>query len=111
MARWRLAAGIAVLLALAGFCGLLFRPYLQNWRLQQYIEQIAFDEGKKGQDPAVYTAAVADQASRLGLPVPVDHIRVTKSEGGVFIEARYFVRVDLLVYTVDLHFRPAAGVR
>ncbi len=111
MARWRVAAGIAVLLALAGFCGLLFRPYLQNWRLQQYIEQMAFDESRRGQDVAAYVVAVANQASRLGLPVPVDHIRVTKSEDGVYIEARYFVRVDLLLYTVDLHFRPSAGVR
>ncbi len=111
MARWRVAAGIAVLVALLGFCGLLFRPYYQNWKLQSYMEEIAFDANRLQQPEGAFVAAVADKASQLGLPAGIDQVKVKKSENGVFIEVRYFVRVDLLLYTVDLHFRPSAGAR
>ena len=111
MARWRLIAGIAVLVALVGFCALLFRPYLQNWKLQSYMEAVAFDAQRLAQPEGAFIAAVADKAAQLGLPAGMDQVRVKKSESGGFIEVRYFVRVDLLLYTVDLHFRPSAGAR
>jgi hypothetical protein len=111
VARWRVAAGIAVLVALLGFCGLLFRPYYQNWKLQSYMEEIAFDANRLQQPEGAFVAAVADKAAQLGLPAGIDQVKVKKSESGVFIEVRYFVRVDLLLYTVDLHFRPSAGAR
>ena len=111
VARWRIAAAIAILVALALFCGLLFRPYLQNWKLQSYLEQIAFDAEKQKQPVELLAAEVAEQAARLGLPVGVDQVRVTKNSAGMYVEARYFVRVDLGLYTVDLHFRPSAGAR
>lgn len=111
VAAWRLAAGVAVLLALAGFCILLAHPYLQNWKLQSYVEQLAFEQIRAPTPPEVVAATVANRAAQLGIPVHVDQIRVTKSAAGTYIEARYSVRVDMLFYTVDLHFRPSAGVR
>lgn len=111
LARWRLAAGIAILAALLGFCALLFQPYLQNWRLQRYLEELAFDPQRQTQGIEVTQAAVAERAARLGLPVRLDQIRVRQNPNGVFLEAAYVVRVELLLYTVDLHFRPSAGAR
>lgn len=97
--------------ALIGFCALLFHPYLQNYKLQSYMEEIAFDPQRAQQPEDAFVAAIADRAAQLGLPVGIDQVRVRKSENRVFVEARYFVRVDLMLYTVDLHFRPAAGSR
>lgn len=104
-------AGIAVLAALFGFCALLFQPYYRNYQLQSYIEQVAFDANRAQMPEGAFVAAVADKAAQLGLPAGMDQVRVRKSENGVYIEVRYFVRVDLLLYTVDLHFRPSAGAR
>ncbi|MBI3681538.1 MAG: hypothetical protein HY235_14230 [Acidobacteria bacterium] len=83
MALSRRIAGIAVLVALVFFCV----------------------------PPEVLAAAVAERAARLGLRLTADQVRVYRSDAGAYIEGRYAVRVDLFVYTVDLHFRPAAGAR
>jgi hypothetical protein len=111
VASWRVVLGIAVLTALVAFTALLSGPYYRNWKLQRYLEETAFSAEAKSSSGDLVGAAVADQAARLGLPVRTEQIRVTRSDGGLYIEARYFVRVDLLLYTVDLHFRPSAGVR
>lgn len=100
-----------VLAALAGFCLLLVRPYYQNWQLQQDLERLAFDPKNQNADPAMLAAEIVNRSAQLGLPVRLDQVRIHRSEAGLFIELRYFVRVELLVYTVDLHFRPKAGVR
>lgn len=110
-AAWRVIAGLLVLAALAGFCVLLTQPYYRNWQLQQFVEKVAFDQTRHEQTPEMIEAEVANAASQLGLPVSTSQIKVTRSEAGTYIELRYFVRVDLFVYTVDLHFRPSAGVR
>lgn len=110
-ARWRVALGLAVLGALIFFCVLLVNPYVENWRLQQYIEQAAHDPAMQSAPPEAFAAAVADRAASLGIPLPFNQVRVTRSANGTFVEARYFVRVDLKLYTVDLHFRPSAGAR
>lgn len=104
-------AGTLVLAALAGFCVLLARPYYHNWQLQQFVEQVAFDQNRQQLEPGIVAAEIANQAAQLGLPLSSDQIRIHRSQAGTYIELRYFVRVDLLVYTVDLHFRPSAGVR
>jgi hypothetical protein len=111
VARWRLVLALAVLAALVTFCGLLFGPYYRNWKLQGFLEGIAFDAGRAANPEGVFQAEVANEAARLGIPVGSDQIRVSKREQGVYLEARYIVRVDLYLYTVDLHFRPSAGVR
>lgn len=106
-----MALAVAIVAALAAFCILLFRPYLQNWRFQNYLEQKAFDTATAAQTDVMVRTDVLDQAARLGLPVSGDQVRVVKSATATYIEVRYFVRVDMPLYTVDLHFRPGAGVR
>jgi hypothetical protein len=40
-----------------------------------------------------------------------DNVRIQRTSDRVQIDVRYFVRVDLPLYTVDLHFYPGAGSR
>lgn len=94
-------------LALMGI--LLLPPYFDNWKLQQYVSAVARDPASKGRPDDLLRALVLDKAGELGLPVHVADVHVTRPGGGVKIEVLYVVRVDLPVYTVDLHFRPGAG--
>ncbi len=110
VASWRIVLGLAVLAALIGFAALLSGPYYRNWRLQRFLEETAYSAAATPA-PELIGANIAEQAARLGIPVRSDQIRVSRSDRGLYLEARYIVRVDLLLYTVDLHFRPSAGVR
>jgi hypothetical protein len=96
-----------VLLALVGFA--LLPPYIANFQFQQYLNSLVGD-------PAIATVAVAQvkdrvvaKASSLGIPLAQQDVHVTKTESEFKIEVLYLVRVDLKAYSVDLHFRPAAG--
>jgi hypothetical protein len=103
--------GIAVLAALVAFSALLSGPYYRNWKLQRFLEETAFAADSSTRSTDLIGAGVAEQAARLGVPVRTEQIRVSRTDRGLYLEARYVVRVDLFLYTVDLHFRPAAGVR
>jgi hypothetical protein len=54
---------------------------------------------------------VLHKARELDLPVRPDNVRIIRSPEGLRIDVRYFVRVTLPGYTVDLHFYPGAGSR
>ena len=105
----RLCGGIGVLCALATFAVMLLPPYLHNFQFQQFLEQVIRDPQRAGSPDAVLEVAVLDKAAQLGLPVKSGQIRITHAGDQTRIEVLYFVRVDLPLYTVDLHFRPAAG--
>jgi hypothetical protein len=105
---WRVAAGIGVLVLMAAIGILLVPPYIENWKLQSFINQIAQDPATAQKTPEIVRANVVDKAASLGLPVHTDDVRVTRSGDALKIEVLYIVRIDLPIYTVDLHFRPAA---
>ncbi len=105
--RWRNAAGIAVLVIMAAIAVLLVPPYIQNWKLQSFINQMALDPATAQKSPDIVRANIVDRAASLGLPVHTDDVRVTKSGDALKIDVLYIVRIDLPIYTVDLHFRPA----
>jgi Domain of unknown function (DUF4845) len=105
---WRVAAGIAVLLAMVAIGVLLIPPYVENWKLQSFINQLAEDPAIAQKPPEMIRANIVDKAASLGLPVRADDVRVTKSGDAYHIDVLYIVRVDLPIYTVDLHFRPKA---
>jgi len=102
--RWRIVAGIAVLAALAGMAALLLPPYFDNWKLQQYLNDLAADPAPR--QPEIVRANVLNKAAQLGLPVHTDDVRVTKSGDTLKVQVLYIVPVNLGVYSVDLHFRP-----
>ena len=105
---WRVAAGVGVLLVMAAMGVLLIPPYAENWKLQGFLNQMAQDPATAQKTPETVRANIVDKAASLGLPVHIDDVRVTKSGDGMKIEVLYIVRIDLPIYTVDLHFRPAA---
>lgn len=111
VARWRIAAAIGVLAALAGF-GVLFLPiYVDNLRLQSYVAEITQSASANPRTDDQLKAAVVTKANELHLPVKADNVHVEHRPEGLRIDVRYFVRVTLPGYTVDLHFYPGAGSR
>jgi hypothetical protein len=105
----RLIAGTAFLLILVVLGVLLIPPYAANWRLQSYINDLADDpETAKTSAQAVRTK-VLNQAAGLGLPVHSEDVQVSTAQGVIDIGVLYIVHVDVVGYTIDLHFRPTAG--
>jgi hypothetical protein len=107
--RWRIAAAIAVLAALFGF-GALFSPiYLHNLELQNYVADLTHDADTVHKPDEALRGNVLKKAGELNLPVKADNVHIERSPDGLRIDVRYFVRVSLPFYTVDLHFYPGAG--
>lgn len=109
--RWRIAAGVAVLLALLGFAALFAPIYVRNLELQDYVSGMTHRAGSQTQPDDVLRSQVLDKAHTLELPVKEDDVHITRPPEGMRIDVRYFVRVDLPGYTVNLHFYPGAGSR
>ena len=105
----RLAAGVAVLLVLALIGIVLIPPYVANWKLQRYVNELIDDPATAGRSPAAVQSQVLNRAASLGLPLHAEDIQVRQSHNALGITALYVVHVDIAGYTVDLHFRPAAG--
>ena len=109
--RWRIAAAIAVLAALAGF-GALFTPiYLHNLELQRYVADLTRNVSTRAQSDDSVRDNVLKKAGELNLPVKADNVHIERTAENVRVDVRYFVRVSLPFYTVDLHFYPGAGSR
>jgi len=109
--RWRIAAAVLVLAALLGF-GILFAPtYLGNLKLQSYVAEITRRVDSRTATDEMVRQDVLKKALELNLPIKADNVQIVRSQGGLRIDVRYFVRVTLPGYTVDLHFYPGAGSR
>jgi len=105
----RVAAGILVLVGLAGVGLVLVPPYAANWKLQRYLNELIDDPATAGQSPDAVRAKVLSKASALALPLKSQDVQVAPSGNALRIDALYVVHVDIAGYSVDLHFRPAAG--
>jgi hypothetical protein len=109
--RWRIAAAVMVLAALLGF-GIMFAPiYAGNLKLQTYVAEITQRVDNRNQSDESLRQNVLNKARELDLPVTADNVHITRSAGGLRIDVRYYVRVTVPGYTVDLHFYPGAGSR
>jgi hypothetical protein len=111
VSRVRVLAGIGVLAALVLIGIRLLPAYIHNFEFQRHLEEISKDRSNLGSPAELVRVKVLERAARMGLPVTAEQVRVAPAEGRTRIEVRYFVRVDLPLYTVDLHFRPSAGGR
>ena len=109
MNRARLIAALAVVGILIYVAVMLSEPYFDNWELQQYLDSFIADASNRARPDGVLEATVADHAAKLGIPVSPGEVHVLRAGDSLRIEVRYAVRVDLPLYTVDLHFRPGAG--
>jgi hypothetical protein len=111
MPRLRIAAAVLILIGLAIMGARLLPIYLDNMRLQSYVERITQNADNLTRPDDALRVAVLDKAAFLGLPVKAENVRIKRSEETVRIDVRYIVRVDFPMYTVDLHFYPGAGSR
>ena len=103
----RVGLGVAILAALAFMLALLTPAYWRNWQFRQDLETIVAERASSAVPSDVIRAEVRDRAAQRAIPVEHGDIRVTgPANGHLDIEVLYFVRVDLGVYTADLHFRP-----
>ena len=109
--RWRIAAAAVVLAALVAFTAMFAPIYLRNLELQNFVSGVAQGVENRTNSDDVLRTWVLDKAHALDLPVKEDNVQVIHSREGVRIDVRYFVRVTLPGYTVDLHFYPGAGSR
>jgi hypothetical protein len=109
--RWRIVAASAVLAALLAFTAMFAPIYYRNLELQNFVSGVAQRVENQTNSDDVLRTWVLDKAHELDLPVKEDNVHVIRSKEGVRIDVRYFVRVTLPGYTVDLHFYPGAGSR
>jgi hypothetical protein len=109
--RWRIAAAVVILAGLAGFLAMFAPIYLRNLRLQRYVSGLTQTVETTRKSDDLLRTQVLDKAHELNLPVAADNVHIRRSADAVQIDVRYFVRVDLPGYTVDLHFYPGAGSR
>jgi hypothetical protein len=109
--RWRIAAAAFVLIVL-GYFGVLLAPiYFRNYELQQYVDEITRRVENAQRSDDLLRTWIVEEAAALELPVKAGNVHIGRSAAGLRIDIRYVVRVNLPVYTVDLHFKPGAGVR
>ena len=109
--RWRIAAG-CLILAILLLAAALFTPlYLRNLALQNFVAGITHDVKNQEKPDGILRTWVLEKAEQLELPVMEDNVHIMRAPDGMRIDVRYSVRVNLPLYTVDLHFYPGAGSR
>ncbi len=98
----RRVLAILCLLVLAAVAAASVRPYWRNYQIQTAMRQ------HSDAPDDVVRARVADRAAQLGIALDPGLIRIRRQGTGRAIEAAYGQRLDLLLYTTELHFRPQA---
>ena len=103
-------SGVLLILVVAAILFAAFKllpPYVDNYRLQDSLENIA--------RTATYSSTATDtdirkqvreEARLIGVPLDDKQIAVQKQGTEVNISVRYGLTVDLLVRQVDLEFNP-----
>lgn len=109
VSRWRIAAGALVIAGLGLFGVLLAPVYLRNFELQSYVDRMTHSVESRTQSDDVLRTRVLEKAASLGLPVKEDNVHIRRTGNRMRVDVRYVVRVDLPLYTVDLHFYSGAG--
>jgi hypothetical protein len=110
--RWRIAAAVVTLTGLLLLAARITPIYLRNRQFDSAVSELAREQGGRAQsddaDDAL-RARVVEKAQALALPVAAGDVRIVRRPDGTRIDVRYFVRVDLPGYTVDLHFHSGGG--
>jgi hypothetical protein len=98
-----------VLVALVVMGVRLVPIYVHNIELQQFVEDLAHGGNAPSISDDILRTRVLDKSADLDLPVKADNVQIQRQPGSVHIVVRYAVRVDMPLYTVNLHFYPGAG--
>jgi len=109
--RWRIAAGIAVLVAMAGLLAVFSPIYLHNLELQNFVAGLTQAVDARNRPDAELRLQILQKARTLALPVTEDNVQIIRSQETLRIDVRYLVPVKLPGYAVNLHFYPGAGSR
>jgi hypothetical protein len=107
--RWRIAAAVLILAGLVFFLATFAPYYLRNLKMQSFVSEITRQVENKANSDEVLRAWVLEKARQLELPITEDEVHVTHPLDGLRIDVRYFVKIDVPGYTVNLHFYPGAG--
>jgi len=111
VAWWRIAAAVAVLVAMAGFGVMVVPVYARNRQLQRLVDELTQRVESRRQGEDALRQEVLRRAGELGIPLAATNVQVNQSPAGVGIHVRYSVPVSLPGYKVDLHFHPGADSR
>jgi len=105
MPRWRIWLALGILGVFLAALLWLAPVYVRHYRFERAVDRLMAEPGLAERPVELVQVAVAARAAALGIPLKPEQLRVARSAGRLEVEIRYFVRLDLPVYTVDLHFR------
>jgi hypothetical protein len=100
----RTLLGILLAAALVYVIAMLIPPYFQNARFQRFLD----GEVSKPVPPEMLKAEIVNRAAQMGLPLREGDVQITPAGNGLKVDIVYINRVDLKLYTVDLHFHLSA---
>ena len=80
--------------------------YINNYELQNYLEEQTPFWVTQHASSDVVRARVLAKAQDLDLPISKDDVQVEASQAKVVVTIDYTIPVDLKVYTLNLHFTP-----
>ena len=109
--RWRVGAAVLILAGLAFFLAMFAPYYFRNLELQRFVSEMTRRVENQTRSDNVLRTWVVEKARQLELPITEDEVHITHPADGIRIDIRYFVKVDVPGYTVNLHFYPGAGSR
>ena len=107
-------SGLVLLLVVAAIIFVSYKllpPYIDNYQLQDSIQNLSRTATYNRLTEADIRNQVLDAAQELGIPLDQQQVVVQKSGSTVNIAVQYYVPVDLLVHQMDLQFAPSAGNR
>lgn len=83
--------------------------YWRNREFQGFLDQLAGAPQVRAWSEDSLRQRILTSAHSEGIALRPGDLRVTRTAAGWRIETYYLARVDLLVYEVQLHFRPSAA--
>jgi hypothetical protein len=108
---WRLLAAIFMLCGMAAVLISLAPVYFENFRLQQFVGDLAGRSDSKTTPDDALRTTVLDRAHQLELPVAPGDVHITHPDGKLHLDMKYAVQKNFRLYQVDLHFHPGATSR
>ena len=109
--RWRIAAGVTVLLLMLLFAVVLVPVYIHNLQLQSFVASLTRSASSRSIDDDSLRGLVLAKAQSLHLAVKAPDVHIIHAADGTHVAVRYFVTVSLPGYTANLHFGPGGPSR
>jgi cell division protein FtsL len=107
--RFKTLLSLALLAAIIFIAIKTLPAYVNNYQLQDHIRQLAIQLAVRTRPatPDQVRDEVVAFAQDHGVPLTADNVKVTIARR-ISINLDYTVPVDLMVYTLRLHFTPSA---